>query len=72
LIGRVARIEELTRNASRNLVGNFLENGKDMRVALRWGLRRQVIRIGEGWNWLRIASSRALDNSGLQPSGSVA
>jgi hypothetical protein len=46
-------------------LGNLLENVqfKDQgegRTTLRWFFGRQVVRIGGGWNWLRLVSNNRL------------
>jgi hypothetical protein len=49
-----------TRNAYRTLVRDLLENvhlenrEEDERITLRWILGKQVVRMEDWWNWLRI------------------
>jgi hypothetical protein len=57
-----------TKYASRILMGKSLEDDslkdreRDGRITLRRMLGRQVVRAGDGWNWLRIVF-----NSGVVP-----
>jgi len=39
---------------------NLVDREGDGRIALRWMLGKWVVKMGSGWNWLRILASGGL------------